>query len=240
MRDKLIDALNGALKDYVGFVPLDATIKIADQLIAEGFGLVEARGADFGVPCKLGDVVFVPYYHEETGVTEIEELKVTEVSEKRIWVCGDDDFDYRADDIGKSVFLSRDAAEAYIVSPEYLAERVNWVLLLNVSDNAKKEMLVKVFGVGQEYFEQDTERYIRLTDNNPAYIWGFDVFDSNKELAYSTSALAVQLANDILEGYIIPAYTHEQAQMKVADVIADAKTRVEHEPARGKEETLGL
>lgn len=36
MRDKLIDALDGAMMDHVGFVSLDATIKFADQLIAEG------------------------------------------------------------------------------------------------------------------------------------------------------------------------------------------------------------
>lgn len=223
MRDKLIDALNSALKEQFDFVPLDATIKIADQLIAEGFGFVEAREVD--VPCKIGDSVFVPYYNEETGVTEIDELQVTEVSEKRIWVCGDDGFDYSADDIGRSVFLSREDAVSYVKSPEYLAERINMVLHFNISFEAKKELLVAGFVAGQEFFEKDTERYIRLTAKGPFDVWKFDVFDKNKELAYETTEFAGRLAIDILSGYVVPATMVQEKS--VSELISDAAQRSE-------------
>lgn len=225
MRDKFIDALNGALKDHFDYVPLDTTIKIADQLIAEGFGMVNGweNIAEVEGPCKVGDKVYVLYFNEDNGKTEIDEMTVSEVSGQRIWVGAHRDCDFPIDGIGKVIFLSPEEANAYVKSPEYLAERVNMVLHLNLSNEAKKELLVKTFESGQEYFEKDTERHIVLTDTNPEYIWGFDVLDKNKEFLYSTSALAVQLAIDILNGEIMPAALVQEKS--VSELISKAEAQ---------------
>lgn len=175
-------------------------------------------------PCKLGDSVFVLFFDEESGTTEIDELKVTEVSTKRIWVAGDDGFDYNVNDIGKTVFLSREAAEEYLRSPEYLASRVNMVMQLNVSDSAKKELLVGGFEAGQEYYERDVERFFKLTSKVAFDIWEFDVFDKNKELAYSTTETAGRLALDMLNGDIVPATMVQEKS--VSELISDASDKV--------------
>lgn len=296
MKDKLVKLID----DYTESLSAkdmhkaDFAEKFADYLLANGFGMVSGRHTvGYSEPCKLGDSVFVPFLNEENGVIYMDEFKITEISHQRIWVNGDDGFDYEISDIGKEVFLSFDSAKAffeeqgmtvergkpamavdlselqgverplcavgdtvyevfmdddgkvyvdevkvmevstqriwvdsnyydyddvgksiflhrddvdkYLQSPEYLAQRINKVLQFNVSNEAKKELLVGAFEAGQEYFEKDTDKYIKLTHTGPSYIWHYDVFDSNKELLYNTSYLAVRLAMDILEGYIVPA-----------------------------------
>lgn len=68
MKDLLIDVLNGALKNHFDYVPLDATIKVADQLLAEGVIVP---------PCKIGDTAYVlmktdrPEYEYKKGVNQI-------------------------------------------------------------------------------------------------------------------------------------------------------------------------
>lgn len=172
-------------------------------------------------PCKLGDTVFALFFDEVSGKTFIDELTITEVSARRIWVAGD--YDYTADDIGKAVFLSKAAAEAYLDSPEYLAARVNMVLHLNVPNEAKKELLVAGFHAGQEFFEKDTGKYIKLTHTNPDYIWNFDVFDANKELLYSTSAVSGRLALDILNGAVVPSAMVQEKS--VGEMISEASDK---------------
>ena len=59
-------------------------------------------------PCKVGDTLYQPVYSSITKVGDIEEMKVLEVSDSRIW-AGCDCFDH--DDLGKTVFLTQAEAE---------------------------------------------------------------------------------------------------------------------------------
>lgn len=241
MRDKMIDVLNEVFVEENCPVPTEAVGRIADRLIAEGFGLtygrekVEAAGL-----CRVGDKVYELFYNEDEGVTEIDEGVVSEVSGQRIWVggCFGDNY-YHIEDVGKELFLSREDAERYIASPEYLAERVNMVLLLNVSNEAKKELLEKVFRVGQEYIEPESGRSLRLTQKVDADFWKFDVYDRRGEWMHETSAFTPRLALDIMNGELIPAYTHELAKTQefVDGIIADAKERTGEQPVP-RQETL--
>ncbi|MGN0610071.1 MAG: hypothetical protein ACI4J6_12750 [Oscillospiraceae bacterium] len=57
-------------------------------------------------PVKVGDVVYIVCNVDNKTV--IEEASVEEVSTKRIWT---DEVDYDLEEIGKTVFLSREEAE---------------------------------------------------------------------------------------------------------------------------------
>ena len=210
MKDKLVKLID----DYTDSLSArdmhkaDFAEKFAEYLIANGFGLVESR--EFAPPCKVGDVIF-EICVDGQGMSHVNEAEVLEVSTHRIWV---DSNYYDYDDIGRSVFLSLEDAEAALVSPEYLAARVNAVMRYNISDDSKKGLLIAGFAAGQEYYERDTERFFKLTAKGPFDIWTFDVFDKVKELEYSTSETAGRLALDILGGYIVPA---AMAQEKSVD-----------------------
>ena len=59
------------------------------------------------LPCAVGDTIYAIYSDEDSSF--IEEPKVVEVSTHRVWIDSAY-FDY--DDFGKTVFLTREEAEA--------------------------------------------------------------------------------------------------------------------------------
>lgn len=59
------------------------------------------------LPCAVGDTVYTIYSDEDDSF--IEEPKVEEVSTHRIWI---DSMYFDYDDIGRTVFLTREQAEA--------------------------------------------------------------------------------------------------------------------------------
>lgn len=69
---------------------------------------LEEKGFLLRLPCKVGDTLYQPVYSSITKVGGIEEMKVLEVSDSRIW-AGCDCFDH--DDLGKTVFLAQSEAE---------------------------------------------------------------------------------------------------------------------------------
>lgn len=103
MRDRLIDLLQSVPTDYEGNVGIGA---IADHLLAEGVIVL---------PCKVGDTV---YWYNMGG--KLSEAKVTMIGfAARL----DNGFEYDVpfDELGKTVFLSRDEAE-YALACEQLKE----------------------------------------------------------------------------------------------------------------------
>lgn len=219
MRDKFIGALDEALAGENVFVSVDSLMKAVDRLMDEGFGLVDEREMDAGkdcrIMCKPGDKVF-EVSSDIHGHAYVHEAEVLEVSNQRIWL---DSNYYDVDDVGKLLFLNREDAEVYMKSSEYLAERVTVVLHLNVSDEAKRELLVGMFEAGQEFVEDSGERSIRLTEKRTDF-WKFDVFDRNHEWMYATSAFQWMLASEILEGKLLPAAMAKEKG--VSELISDA------------------
>lgn len=82
---------------------------------------------------------------------------------------------------------------------------------LRIDPEERKEMLIASFEAGQTFYEVDTGRFISLVGESSSDIWTFDVFDSNKNPLYQTSAYAGRLADDILSGYIVTAPEPQQA-----------------------------
>lgn len=77
--------------------------------------LPQEMSPSFAAPCKLGDSAFVLYTNEESGLTDIDEFKITDISYQRFWLDGEFDLCYNFESIGKHVFLSRESAEQYAV-----------------------------------------------------------------------------------------------------------------------------
>ncbi|NBI73289.1 hypothetical protein D3Z50_20025 [Clostridiaceae bacterium] len=84
----------------------DVTIREVLNKLAECEDL-EEPGKLLKLPCAVGDTVYTIYSDEDGSF--IEELKAEEVSTHRIWIDSEC-FDY--EDIGETVFLTREAAEA--------------------------------------------------------------------------------------------------------------------------------
>lgn len=74
---------------------------------------LEEQGKLLKLPCKVGDTVYTIYSDEDGSF--IEEAKVEEVSTHRIWI---DSMYFDYDDIGKSVFFTRQEAEAALEKME--------------------------------------------------------------------------------------------------------------------------
>lgn len=68
---------------------------------------LEEQGKLLKLPCAVGDTIYAIYSDEDSSF--IEEPKVVEVSTHRVWIDSAY-FDY--DDFGKTVFLTRQEAEA--------------------------------------------------------------------------------------------------------------------------------
>lgn len=110
MRDLMIDLVNGALKDHFDYVPLDTTIKVVDQLLANGV---------IAPPCKVGQTVYIiddPDF-EDPYVLDV---KVSAVGrdEGGIWIAMDLPLGFKkfdeligVDAIGQTVFLTEEDAE---------------------------------------------------------------------------------------------------------------------------------
>ena len=112
-REKLIELLLVEFK-VQGFLPPYGTIcSIAEDLIANGVTVL---------PCKVGDMVYFPVedYHDSAV---IDGINITELGISFTWVqyevgaditeCWDDG-EFDADEIGKTVFLTREEAEAHL------------------------------------------------------------------------------------------------------------------------------
>lgn len=77
---------------------------VADYLLSHGVILS---------PVKVGDkVYYICEEFEEYGGNYVSELTITEVSNVRFWVENEDENHFRFADIGKTVFLTREEAEA--------------------------------------------------------------------------------------------------------------------------------
>lgn len=68
---------------------------------------LEEQGKLLRLPCAVGDTIYMIYSDEDSSF--VEESKVVEVSTYRVWIDSAY-FDY--DDFGKTVFLTREEAEA--------------------------------------------------------------------------------------------------------------------------------
>ena len=68
---------------------------------------LEGQGKLVKLPCAVGDTVYTIYSDEDGSF--IEEPKVEEVSTHRVWI---DSMYFDYDDFGKTVFLTREKAEA--------------------------------------------------------------------------------------------------------------------------------
>lgn len=69
-------------------------------------------------PCKIGDkVYYICEEFEEYGGNYVSELTITEISNVRFWVENEDENHFRFTDIGKTVFLTREEAEAILEKP---------------------------------------------------------------------------------------------------------------------------
>lgn len=64
-------------------------------------------------PCKVGDTIYTIYSDEDGSF--IEEPKVEEVSTHRVWI---DSIYFDYDDFGKTVFLTKEAAEKVLKEME--------------------------------------------------------------------------------------------------------------------------
>lgn len=84
----------------------DVTIRDALNKLAE-YEDLEEQGKLLKLPCAMGNTVYTIYSSEDDSF--IEEAKVEEVSTHRIWI---DSVYFDYDDFGKSVFLTREEAEA--------------------------------------------------------------------------------------------------------------------------------
>lgn len=84
---------------------VDLLLQMADRL--EEYEDLEEQGKLLKLPCAVGDTVYTIYSDEDGSF--IEEPKVEEVSTHRVWIDSRY-FDY--DDFGKTVFLTREEAEA--------------------------------------------------------------------------------------------------------------------------------
>lgn len=114
MRDRLIELINKVLKEQFDFVPLDKAIKVADALLADGVIVP---------PCKIGDMVYqVIGHYDYIRECEVVGYHLGEFSDLRghkrkpYLICRSDSSHYLShldiDKIGKTVFLTREEAEA--------------------------------------------------------------------------------------------------------------------------------
>ena len=79
----------------------------------EEFKGLEEQGKLLKLPCAVGDTVYTIYSDEDGSF--IEEPKVEEVSTHRIWI---DSMYFDYSDIGKTIFLTKEAAEAALKKRE--------------------------------------------------------------------------------------------------------------------------
>ena len=74
MRDKIIDIVNGVLKDNFDYVPLDTSIKVADALIASGITkevndekhLCVCERCLMAIESREGNLVTLSHYVDES------------------------------------------------------------------------------------------------------------------------------------------------------------------------------
>lgn len=113
MRDKLIELLSGKSIDTVADVEY-----VADELIANGAILL---------PCKIGDIIYVMSKSWHVEIDDISSYQITNLTitqnKKGVWTKKyramylkngktiDSQINFEFDDIGKTVFLTREEAE---------------------------------------------------------------------------------------------------------------------------------
>ena len=105
MRDRLIELLQGAYDKYINLLEFEKNI-IADHLLANGVIVP---------PCKVGDTLYdISEFFADYDCPEMYELKDKEMSFEKY--KGEYRFTYDCcyiypDEIGKTVFLTREEAE---------------------------------------------------------------------------------------------------------------------------------
>lgn len=105
-RSKMTDASCDFLKDKEEFAKwLDRNKWIAKK--CDEYARAEEQGKLLKLPCAVGDAVYTIYSDEDGSF--IEEPKVEEVSTHRVWI---DSMYFDYDDFAKTVFLTREEAEA--------------------------------------------------------------------------------------------------------------------------------
>lgn len=91
----------------------DELIDLSDRLE----GIVSEETTVLELPCKVGDILYVPVIDENVNESFIDECTVNDISTKRIFIScknppGDDcDDNYLIDELGKTIFLTKDEAE---------------------------------------------------------------------------------------------------------------------------------
>lgn len=107
MRDKLIELLRKPIPVIKGYSTVGETRlsivdaeKIADRLLAEGVIVP---------PCKVGDRI---YYIDSTNFIDCEVVKQVSINHHGEWLVLLDHSCIGFDEIGKTVFLTREEAEA--------------------------------------------------------------------------------------------------------------------------------
>lgn len=93
------------LPDYGNGSP---TEKLADYEDAEEQGLL------LRLPCKVGDTIYIVFYNHTIGEREVVSFKM--IAEG--WAVKTNDWSYLFTDFGKTVFLTRAAAEAKLAEME--------------------------------------------------------------------------------------------------------------------------
>ena len=110
-RDRLVELLQNIPCDYIrvegddcGWLEMEYD-EIADYLIAKGVIVP---------PCKVGDTVYRLACNEdgnEWTIADFWEVVKFEAYDDELWVVDDSDNYFKEEDIGKTVFLTREDAE---------------------------------------------------------------------------------------------------------------------------------
>ena len=75
--------------------------------------------------------------------------------------------------------------------------------IIRAQNNADISKTITSLEAGQKYLELDTEKTIVLDRKLRSDIWGFKVYDATGNYLYDTSSPEIQLAKDIVAGYVV-------------------------------------
>lgn len=153
------------------------------------------------------------YHFEDLNVVHDKGVSVKVYSDK-------DNEDYTHE---FSVGIYEPDEEKEITVDELIAKGMKKVV--NDSFDVKLQALIAAFKAGQEYFETDTKRYIRLDGkiNGANDIWIINVYDKQQEFLYETTVVDSRLAADILNGDVVPVL--ESNNKEVIHIIHDNSER---------------
>lgn len=102
-----LDSENGLDGDELAIISSFCLIERVENKELKKYEDLEEQGKLLKLPCEVGDTVYTIYSDEDGSF--VEEPKVEEVSTHRIWI---DSVYFDYEDIGKTVFLTREEAES--------------------------------------------------------------------------------------------------------------------------------